>query len=117
MVDNKQNQGATATLEQRAESRIKAGHTALLIAPDALPMEAWVLDVSSGGMRLRVPEAVAAGTAVRVEGPELMLFGSIAHCELHRGAYEVGIKLSQPLTMLGELRRLYAALLTESGPA
>jgi len=116
MVNKKQNQGATATLERRAESRIKAGHPVLLISPNALPMEACVLDISSRGVRLRVPEAVPAGTAIRVEGPELMLFGSIPHCELNRGAYEVGLKLSQPLKMLGELRKLYAALLTESEP-
>ncbi len=80
-------------------------------------MEAWVLDISSRGARLRVPGAVGAGTAVGVEAPGLMLFGSIARRELNRGAYgayEVGVKLSEPLQMLGELRRLYAALLTES---
>lgn len=114
MGDKEQHQGATATLERRTESRIKAGHTVLLIPPDALPMEAWVLDISSRGARLRVPGAVGAGTAVRVEAPGLMLFGSIARRELNRGAYEVGVKLSEPLQMLGELRRLYAALLTES---
>ncbi len=114
MVNQKQNQQAIATLERRGEPRIKAGHAALLTTANMLPMEAWVLDLSSSGVRLRVPEAVPAGTVVRIEAQELMLFGTIAHCEFNHDAYEVGIILSEPLEMLAELRRLYAALLAES---
>lgn len=114
MVEQKQNQGAMAILERRVERRIKAGHAALLTTANRHPMEAWVLDVSSRGARLRVPEAVPVGTAVKIEAPELMLFGTIAHCEFSDGAYEVGIVLSRPLEMLTELRKLNAALLAES---
>jgi hypothetical protein len=46
-----------------------------------------------------------------------MLFGTSAHCELNHGAYEVGIALSQPLEMLGELTKLYTGLLAESQSA
>ena len=114
MVDQTQNQGATATLERRDEPRIKAGHAALLTTANMHPMEAWVLDVSSRGARLRVPEAVPVDAVVRIEAQELMLFGTVAHCEFSHGAYEVGIVLARPLEMLTELRKLNAALLAES---
>ena len=114
MVNQKQDEATIAALERRREPRIRAGHAALLTTANMLPMEAWVLDISSGGVRLRVPETVPIGTAVGIEAPELMLFGTVAHCEFNHDAYEVGIALSQPLEMLAELRRLYAALLAES---
>jgi hypothetical protein len=117
MVSQEQNQRAPWTLEQRREPRIKAGQTALLMTASDLPMEAWVLDVASRGVRLRVSASVPVGAAVRIEAQEMMLFGTIAHCELNRGAYEVGIALSQPLEMLGELSKLYTALLAGSQSA
>jgi PilZ domain len=114
MITQQQNRSTSTTAERRAEPRFKAGHAALLITPNVVPMEAWVLDVSSSGLRLRVPEAVAAGTAVRVEAPEMTLFGTIVHCQASHGAYELGVALSQPLELLGQLRKLYGALLAES---
>src|SRR5665213_1130144 len=113
MVAKKQDQAATATLERRGEPRIKACHTALLRTPNALPIEAWVLDVSSRGVRLRVPEPIPVGAPVRIEAQELLLFGTIAHCEQTDGAYCVGIALSRFLEMLAELGKLNASLLAE----
>jgi hypothetical protein len=116
MVKKKQDQAASPTLERRREPRIKANHSALLRTLNAPPVEAWVLDVSSRGVRLRVPEPVPVGAAVRIEAQELLLFGTITHCELTQGAYYVGIELSRPLEMLAELRKLYGALLDEPEP-
>jgi hypothetical protein len=56
------------------------------------------------------------GTAVKVEAQELLLFGTITHCELKDGAYCVGIALSRPLEVLAELGKLNAALLGEPEP-
>jgi hypothetical protein len=113
MIARKQDQAATAAVERRQEPRITAHHPALLTTPHALPTEVWVLDVSPKGVKLRVPEPVAIGTAVKVEAQELLLFGTITHCELKDGAYCVGIALSRPLKVLAELGKLNAALLAE----
>ncbi len=116
MVKKKQDQATSATLERRGEPRIKAGHSALLRMPEALPLEVWVLDVSSRGARLRIPEPIPVGSAVRIEAKEMLLFGTITRCELLDGAYEVGIRFSRRLEMLDDLRKLNAALFVESEP-
>ena len=113
MVENKQDQATSAASELRSESRIKAGHPALLRMPNAYPIEAWVLDVSSTGVGLRVPEPVSVGVAARVDAQELLLFGNVTHCEQTDGAYGVGIKLSRSLEMLAELKELNESLFIE----
>jgi hypothetical protein len=116
MVTKTQDQAATATLERRAEPRVKAGHSVLLRRPDTLPMEACLLDVSSRGARLRVPEPVPVDATVRIEAPGLLLLGTIKRCGFNHGAYEVGIAFARPIEMLCELRKLEAAFLAESEP-
>jgi hypothetical protein len=116
MVEKKQDQAATTMLERRGEPRIRASHPALLRMPNALLIEVWVQDVSSGGVRLRVPEPVPVGASVRIEAHELLLFGTVTHCEQADGAYSVGIALSRSLEMLIELEKLNASLLVEPEP-
>jgi PilZ domain len=116
MVTKTQDQAATATLERRAEPRVKAGHSVLLRPPDTLPMEACLLDVSSRGARLRVPEPVPVGATVRIEAPGLLIFGTIKRSGLNHGAYEVGIVFARPIETLRELRKLEAAFLAEPEP-
>jgi PilZ domain len=116
MVTKTQDQASTATLERRAEPRVKAGHSVLLRPPNTLPMEGCLLDVSSRGARLRVPEPIPVGATVRIEAPGLMLSGTIKRCALNHGAYDAGIVFVRPVEMLGELRKLEAAFLAESEP-
>jgi hypothetical protein len=113
MVEKKQDKAATASLERRSEARIKACHPALLRTPNAHPIEGWLLDASSTGIGLRVPEPVPVGVAVRVDAQELLLFGTVTHCEQTDGAYRVGIKLSRSLEMLAELQKLNESIFIE----
>jgi hypothetical protein len=118
MVKRKQLQTATATvsatLERRGAPRAKANHPALLKRQDGHALEVWVLDVSSTGAHLRVPERVPVGARIGIEAQELLLFGTTTRCEPTHGAYDVGVALSRPLEMLGELQKLQAALLLEA---
>ena len=116
MVEKKQDQSAAATLERRGEPRIKACHPALLRIVNALPIEAWVLDVSSRGVRLRVPAPIPVGAAVRIEALELLLFGTITHCEKSDGAYNVGIRFSRSLEVLADMVKLNESLFVEQEP-
>jgi hypothetical protein len=116
MVKKEQNQEATATSERRAEPRVKTSQGVLVRTPNARPIEACMLDASSRGVRLRAPEPVPVGAAVRVDGREAVLFGTVTRCEPTRGAFDVGISLSRPWEMLSELRKFNAALLVESEP-
>lgn len=72
-------------------------------------MEACLLDVSPGGARLRIPEQIAVGSHVRVDGQALLLFGVVRRCLPINGAHEVGLELSVPLEVLGQLQKLNAA--------
>jgi hypothetical protein len=116
MIKEMRAQAATATLERRGEPRIKANHPALLTTPNALPIEAWVLDISSKGVGLRVPEPVPVGAAARIEAQEVLLFGTIIRCEPIDGAYDVGIVLARPLELLAELGKLEASLVAKQEP-
>ena len=116
MVGKEQDRAATGTAERRADARTKTGKSVLLRMPEGPPVEAWLLDVSHRGLRLRVPERVPVGVSVKIEARELLLFGTVVRCQVAHGAYEAGVALSLPLDMLGELRRLNAALVRESEP-
>ena len=116
MIKTRQEQTTLGTRDRRAEPRVRAGRPVLLRAPNTHPAEACLLDVSSRGARLRVPEPVPVGETVTIEAPDVLLSGSIKRCRRVHGAYEVGIALSFPLEMLGELRKLNAALLAEAEP-
>jgi hypothetical protein len=116
MGERKQDLLAAPTSERRREPRFKGCHSALLTTPNAPPIEAWVLDVSSNGARLRVPNAVRIGVAVRVDAKELLLFGTITHCEETDGAFSVGIALSRALEVLADMERLNESLFVEPEP-
>jgi len=113
MTKTEQNPAVAAALERRAEPRTKTGLSVLLKTPHAHPVEACLLDISTSGARLRVPEEVPVGANVRIEAQDLLLFGTVKRCCHMDGAHEVGIRLSLPLKMLVELRQLNAALLAE----
>ena len=113
MCEKESTQPVTAVGERRSESRIKVGNAAILKAPNMHPIEAWVLDVCSGGLGLRVPESIAIGTCLRFEADEMLLFGNVTHCGPSNGAYYVGMALARPLEMFAELQKLNASLLVE----
>ena len=116
MIEEKLNQPASNESKPRREPRVKAGHSTLLNAPGMLPIEAWVLDVSSGGAKLRIPSPLEIGLPIKIEAQDVLLFGTIVRCEQVDGAYIVGIALSRCLEMLTELQKLNASLLTENEP-
>ena len=62
-------------------------------------------------MRVRVPQPVAANTAVRVEIEDQILLGEACYCQsLTGGQYAIGLQLEQSLNNLDDLSRLVKAL-------
>jgi hypothetical protein len=116
MVTTRQNHAAAAarTIERRSEPRFKAGHSVVLRTSHNHPMEAYLMDVSTRGARLRVPEPILVDEPVRIEASGLLLFGTIKRCELTHGAHEIGVALALPVEMLGELEKLNAAISAEA---
>jgi PilZ domain len=116
MVNTERNQRATVALERRAEPRFKTSQPVLFRTEHRHFFEACILDISTTGAQLRASEPVPVGVAVRVDAHEMVLFGTVTRCELTRGAYNIGILLSRPLKMLGELSKLNESLSAEEHP-
>jgi len=115
MTKTQQDQAGVTIVERRAEPRTKTILSVLLRAPDVHPMEACLLDISSRGARLRAPQPIPVGAEIRIEAEDLLLFGTVKRCCQTRGAHEVGIVLTMPLQILGDLRRLNDALHRSAG--
>jgi hypothetical protein len=113
MVEKQPGQPVTASAERRKEPRIAAAKAVVLRVPEGHPLEVWLLEISSKGARVRGPQPVEAGTPIRIESQDVLLFGNVVRSHMVRGAYEIGIEFSLPLDMLTELRKLNAALLGE----
>jgi len=76
-------------------------------------IEACVLDISGGGLKLRVPAPVPCGTPVKIDGKHTLMLGKVCRCEPEEGAYTVGVQLSHTLSSLMELELLNRALIGE----
>ena len=62
-------------------------------------------------MRVRVPQPVAGGAAIRVEVEDQLLLGEVCYCQsLTGGQFAVGVQLEQSLNNLDDLSRLMKAL-------
>lgn len=115
-------------MERRLRTRYQITHPVRLTLLGAdpsndLPVPGVVLDYSERGMRVRVPQPVAANTAVRVEIDDQILLGEACYCQsLTGGQYAIGLQLEQSLNNLEDLSKLVKALrggesVTERAPA
>jgi hypothetical protein len=76
-------------------------------------IEACVLDISNSGLQLRLPTPLPCGAAIEIEGEDALAVGEVCRCEPEKGAYRVGVKVSQTLSSLMELELLNRALIGE----
>lgn len=103
-------------VERRLRTRHQITHPVRLTLLGAdptsdLPVPGVVLDYSERGMRVRVPQPVAPGAAVRVEIEDQMLLGEVCYCQtLTGGQYAIGLQLEQSLNNLDDLSKLVQAL-------
>jgi hypothetical protein len=101
-------------VDRRGEPRLKAAQPVMAQAlPTGRRWEACILDLSVAGARLRSSEPIPPGTEVRLDAKGVLLDATVTRCEPEDGAYNVGMKLLRPLTLLTELERLNAALLRD----
>lgn len=76
-------------------------------------IEACVLDMSGGGLKLRAPAPVPCGTPVKIDGKNMLILGKVCRCEPEGEAYTVAVQLSHTLSSLMELELLNRALIGE----
>jgi hypothetical protein len=86
--------------------------------PGGHPVEGCIVDMSSVGVQVRVPNPVPCDTLVKIEGEHELILGEVRYCEpekgVFKGAYRVGIHLTSALPSLIELELLNRALIVEA---
>jgi hypothetical protein len=68
-------------------------------------------------IRLRIPESLATGTAVKIEGAGTLLFADVSFCDTVPDGSVMGLTVRHMLTALAELTRLDRALREEQAAA
>lgn len=56
-------------------------------------LEVRILNISRGGMRLRLRQAVDAGALIQIRFRDSMVFGEIRYCARAGGEYEAGLHI------------------------
>jgi len=68
-------------VERRKEPRLKVRQPVTLMvlgAKGSHLIEACVLDMSGGGLKLRAPAPVPCGTQVKIDGKNMLILGEVA---------------------------------------
>jgi hypothetical protein len=79
-------------------------------------MDGTVVDMSSRGMGLMIPESLPLGTPIKIEAHDELVLGEVCYCVPHEGAYRVGLAVKHRLTGLAQLHSLNRALMAADPP-
>ena len=78
-------------------------------------MQGMAADLSGRGIRVLVPERLAAGDPVRIDLDDALLLGEVCYCEPCESGFLIGVELDQVLNGLAALERLNRVLLNDGG--
>jgi hypothetical protein len=100
-------------MERRREARVPAAQPMQLTLLGGAPrsVAGVVVNFSSWGMRILLPEPVASGAPVRVDLDGSLYLGEVCYCQPELGQYSVGVAVEQALRMTSELAELRDAIL------
>lgn len=100
-------------VDQRSEPRLAPPlHTAAQLCvlrgvEKSAPVSARVFNFSGRGMRIGLPEALAAGTLVRLDLEETMILAEVCYSEPDGdGGFAMGLRLEHSLLQTSGLERL-----------
>ncbi len=104
-------------MERRRELRVGSEEAVRITVLGAREkrMEGRAVDISGQGVRILVPEAIAAGFAVKIELEDSLILGEVCYSQPDGRGFLAGIEIDQVLTGLGELARLNRNLLDDGG--
>lgn len=94
--------------EKRREPRYPVSKTGIVhpVHPiERLRLQAYVMDLSSSGMKLRVERPLDRGTQLQVLLEDVIIFGEVRHCTESEGRYNVGVLVLDVLTPPKRKRR------------
>jgi hypothetical protein len=98
-------------MNQRREPRFQATQAVavtLFGEPDRR-VAARVKNISGRGVGIECDEAVATGTALKIELDDALLLGEVIYCRRDEASFYVGVELEHALSGLGELSRMVSA--------
>lgn len=86
-------------VERRQEPRFRPAQPirVTLLDPSHREIEASVIDVSAGGLCLRLPCRIPAGTPVQVETLDTLLLGDICYCVADACEFRAGLVVKHRL--------------------
>lgn len=76
-------------------------------------IEACVLDMSGGGLKLRASSPVPCGTPIKIDSKNTLMLGEVCRCEPEGEAYTAAVQLCHTLSSLMDLELLNRALIGE----
>jgi len=103
-------------VERRSEVRFDVDCPVRVTTLDCHAMR-WtgtIRNHSGRGMRLSVPQAIDAGTPLRIDAGNVMLLGEACYCRPQGDGYQVGVRVEHILSGLDELARLNRSLFGDS---
>jgi hypothetical protein len=87
---------AVRAKQKRNDARVPAGYTASMKLVNPLSAN-WtniqILDMSRGGMKLSVPEALEPGTVVQIRSRNTLTFAKVRYCVEAGAEFHVGVQL------------------------
>lgn len=89
------------TWDKRREPRYPVNKTGIVHPVHPIErhrLQAYVMDLSSSGMKLRVERPLDRGTQVQVLLEDVIIFGEVRHCTESAGRYNVGVLVLDVLT-------------------
>jgi len=88
----------------------EAAQVKILQPPEFTAVECEATDVSSSGLRLRVPRAIFRGTSVEVKVEGAAIFGTVRHCQRNNeDGFDVGLEIDQVEWSVAEVGAQFAA--------
>lgn len=73
-------------------------------------LDATIVGISQGGMRIETSVNVPIGTLIKMEGKDTLFLGEVVYCHGAEPVLHLGIILTRALYGLAELRRVHKPL-------
>ena len=88
-------------MERRQEPRFSLSQSmrVTLLDPSHKEIEAFVIDVSEGGMCLRLRCRIPPGTPVKVETLDVLLLGFICYCVSDEDGFRAGLVVKHRMAL------------------
>lgn len=103
-------------MERRRELRVEANEPVVVTELGGhrrARMGGMLLDMSGGGLLVKLPRSIKCGAAVRVEASNMLALGDVVRCEPDADQFRVAIVIHHSLRELQDLENLNRALIGE----